>query len=183
MTAIHCLQIVLLLIAVAAAYHFIYEGILAPSFRLSLRFKLFALRDRVRELKMIHGDQLDSAAFGYLQDSVNTGIRILPDFTFGTLAQAKELLKNHPELRNRLAERDRLLESCRVPEVSQIWKQASGIMEQALFVNSGGWLIYVVPVGLVAAFFGFISSGVKKLLLMPQEQIDQIASIPHTAVA
>jgi hypothetical protein len=35
-----------------AALHFVYESILAPSLRLSLRFTLFALRDEVRQLKI-----------------------------------------------------------------------------------------------------------------------------------
>jgi hypothetical protein len=42
-----------------ALAHFIYESILAPSWRLSLRFRLFSLRDEVRALEADCRDGLD----------------------------------------------------------------------------------------------------------------------------
>jgi hypothetical protein len=61
---------ILYLIALAAL-HFVYESILAPSFRLSLRFKLFVLRDEVRQLKIDCASSLNDRHFDFLQDSIN----------------------------------------------------------------------------------------------------------------
>jgi hypothetical protein len=40
-------------------FHFVYESILAPSFRLSLRFRLFVLGDEVRKLKIECAESLN----------------------------------------------------------------------------------------------------------------------------
>jgi hypothetical protein len=65
--------IVLLALAV---FHFVHESILAPSFRLSLRFRLFVLRDEVRQLKIECAESLNDEHFVFLQDSINGLISI-----------------------------------------------------------------------------------------------------------
>jgi len=52
------MEIAIIVLAGLAVYHFVYEGILAPSFRLKLRFELFELRDELRKLKISHAEDL-----------------------------------------------------------------------------------------------------------------------------
>ncbi|MGH8330614.1 MAG: hypothetical protein ACRER3_22985, partial [Pseudomonas fluorescens] len=55
-----------------AFVHFVFESILAPSFRLKLRFEIFALRDELRLLKIECESSLHDKHFEYLQSSLNT---------------------------------------------------------------------------------------------------------------
>ena len=55
--------------------HFIYESIILPSIRLSLRFKLFALRDQLRRMVM-QGTASDEV-FRIQQSSINNAINML----------------------------------------------------------------------------------------------------------
>ena len=61
----------ILVLLALAVFHFVYESILAPSLRLSLRFRLFALRDEARQLKIECVDSLNDAHCVFLQASIN----------------------------------------------------------------------------------------------------------------
>src|SRR5947208_1510809 len=57
--------------ALLALGHFVYEGIVAPTWLLHERFKLFALRDELRRLKIARRDGLAAKHFDYLQGAIN----------------------------------------------------------------------------------------------------------------
>src|SRR5687767_577256 len=82
--------------------HFVYESIIAPSLRLSLRYKLFALRDEIRELKMAYGNLFADRHFHYMQDSLNALLSVLDRFDLAALIAVGRELKQDPELRKRV---------------------------------------------------------------------------------
>jgi hypothetical protein len=143
--------------------HFIYESILAPSFRLHLRFQLFRLRDELRNLK-IDRTGLDDRHFYYLQDSINTLIANLARFDAATLARIEAELRRNSGLRQRSTARSKVMDDCDVAEARLIRRKCNQIGAAALVVNSGGWAIYVVPVLFVLAGFSELKRRIKAVL-------------------
>lgn len=134
----------------AALFHFIYESILAPSFRLELRFELFKLRDEVRLLKI---DNLSSNAnepefvdrhYGYLQDSINSLISILCRYDLAAIWTITSQINRDEALRERVAARARLLDNCELPTVLSMRKRQLDIAGKALAVNSGPMLLLLL---------------------------------------
>lgn len=98
-----------------ALVHFIYESILAPSWRLRLRFRLFALRDELRALKGECRGLLDDEHFAYLQDSINTMIAMLHRYDVAAVAAAELRYRRDPEFRRCVEIRTAILDHHSAP--------------------------------------------------------------------
>lgn len=126
-------------------FHFIYDAIIAPSLRFELRLSLFELRDRIRMLKILHGNQFDDKLYFHLQDAVNKQILLLHNINVVGLVQAYKLVANNRELANRLRDLERMVEDCEIEEIKQMHNyQLPKAFGKALAANSGGWMVYVV---------------------------------------
>jgi hypothetical protein len=169
----------LVAILVAALYHFIYESILAPSWRLKLRFELFVLRDKVRALKVDHGVAFQDKHYHYLQDSINTLLSLLARFDLATLGRIEAEMKRNPELQQQSDERSQVLDDCDLEDAKLIRYASLRIAIAALAVNSGGWFIYVLPplslaLGLKRYFSSF-RQRIKAVVAIPQSEINKFA--------
>lgn len=167
---------------VFALWHFVCEAILAPSLRLKLRFDLFILRDRVRELKIENAHAFRDKHFHYLQDSINTLLALLARFDIATMERIESEMKRNPELQKRAEERSRTLDDCTLEEANKIRYQTLRLASVALALNSGGWFLYVVPpLAIVAMWFGlssYVSSfkrRIKAIIAIPQSELDKVA--------
>lgn len=161
-------------------FHFIYDGILAPSFRFELRLQLFQIRDRIRMLKILHGDQLDDKLYFHMQDSVNKQIRLLHNINVVGVIQAFRMAAKNKELAARLAEIEKLVSECEINEIKELFYfKVPGKFGLALATNSGGWSIYVVAflvpfivISMVCVFAGvWIRNLVNKILEMPDDAL------------
>lgn len=161
--------------AVLAFFHFVYESILAPSWRLSIRYKLFALRDELRMLKIEHGELLDDKHFHYLQDSINATIFVLPKIEVVTVAHIKEEIEKDAHLKQRLANRQKILDDCAIKEVIEIRKKTVHLAIESLAANCGGWMIYIIPfMGLVSVYKS-VERRTKALISMSERDLRHIA--------
>ena len=136
---------VILGFALLALFHFIYEGILAPSFRMKLRFDLCALRDELNRLKRDSGAAFDDERFCHLHDSLTALIATLHRFDVSTLLAVSQEIGRNPELREKVERRERMLDTCGVPELRDLRRRSLVIATRALAVNHGGWCIYGIP--------------------------------------
>jgi hypothetical protein len=155
-----------------AAFHVIYEMILAPSFRHILRFRLFAIRDRLRMLKFEHGHQLDAEVFGYVDESVTWQMNNQHRMNLSLLI---DLPKIAEELRKDVDERLALMSRCQLPEFVQIRRDASKALMMAFVTNFGAWFIYIIPIALLVGCYDMIKEVVKKLLVMPERDLNKVA--------
>src|ERR1700736_3495947 len=105
---------IVILIALAAL-HFVYESILAPSFRLSQRFRLFVLRDEVRQLKIECAQSWNDEHLVILQDSIKGLISMLHRFDMASLLGLEFESRKDPEFLKQAEERSRVLDDCKVP--------------------------------------------------------------------
>lgn len=170
---------IVLALAALAAFHWIYESILAPSFRLNLRFRLFALRDELRSLKMDLDTDLKDKHFDYLQDSINALISMLSRFDLGTLHAITKELERNPELMSKIEARTKILDDCNIPHARDVRRKSVQIASQALLVNSGGFMPYTLPIVLAVAGVAAIRSQykrqIKNLLSVPGTELQRVA--------
>lgn len=164
---------VILLLALA---HFIYESILAPSFRLEIRYQAFALRDDLRLLKMELGDALDDKHYEYLQDSINTIISNLARFDAVTLGLSERVYNRDPEFRKRVDERARFLEDCAIPEVGTLRRRNIALAEKAILVNSGMLVAPLVPFVLMGVGFSAVKQRIRKLASLSEPDFHKVGS-------
>lgn len=144
------MTITIIVLLALAVFHFVYESILAPSFRLSLRFRLFVLRDEVRQLKIECAQSLNGEHLVLLQDSINGLISMLHRFDMASLLGVEFESRKDPEFLKQAEERSRMLDDCKIPRVREIRKQALKIVTEALCVNSGAWVVLFFAPWIVA---------------------------------
>lgn len=173
--------------ACAALCHFVYESILAPSFRLELRFELFRLRDEVRLLKINNllsktsEPEFVDGHYGYLQDSINSLICILYRYDLAAIWTITGQIHRDEALRQRVEARARLLDDCELPAVLSVRKRQLDIAAKALAVNSGPMLLLLLAPALALSGYkavgGKIRGEIKTSLTVPGTDLKRC--IPH----
>jgi hypothetical protein len=160
----------------AALLHWIYEGIILPSLRLSLRYRLFALRDRLREVKSKNNETVSDDVFRYLQGTINNGIALLP-FTDFRVIGAAEAIEKDESLRTRIQKREDAISRCQISEIKEIVTEINDVWWTAFISNTAGLAAYVIPLLFIWHFWTNISGSIKKLVLVPEREIEK--AIPY----
>lgn len=152
--------LILILIAVSIAI-FIYESIILPSIRLKIRYKLFALRDKLRTLK-VEREDFEDLPFKYAQESMNMALAYLRHFDIASFIEAERFFKQHPAIYKKATKRCEVLDSCKIEEFQVIRHQYIGTLVLASAANSFGllvlFLITIVPVIIIFKWFKVIKS-------------------------
>lgn len=146
-------------------FHFWWDAIIAPSARMELRYELFRMRDELRRLKIDHPQELDDEVFDTFQHILNKEIRFLHQATIGALFLAYRKYKDDPSIEENFQRFEKLIDESQFEEIKNIDENSAVVTGVALVVNSGGWLIYVIPALLLAVSFGTIQMIAKKLLV------------------
>lgn len=167
--------IIVYYLVVVAAFHFIWEGIMLPSIRLRLRYKLFAVRDRLRWLKSEQRDDCPEEVFQYLQSAINTGLNLIHRTDLSLLLSARQTFDRDQKLRDRIEKREQMLADCVCDEVREIDRDIAAIARDAFLANSGAWFIYLVPIAIVALSFAALTDTIKKILATPEGEIEKFA--------
>lgn len=139
------MAILIFSIIILSFYHFIYEVIVLPTLRLEIRYKLFNLRDRLRTLKIKNKDNIPSVVFDHLNQSINSSINHLPYFKVSLLIEAKREFEINKSLQEKVEKRVRLVDSCQVEEIQKISQDTIKYSMNAFIVNTGSWVIYLLP--------------------------------------
>lgn len=162
------METIILIVLGLAAWHFVCEGIVAPTLRMILRFDLFAARDRLRRIKIQEGDSFNDEAFGILNESLNTCIQNIGSFTLSLIAKANHDFDSNPELRAKVESRQALISQCS-EEVQQLMSQTTRLYIRAIIINSFGWAPYIVPVILTIWLWKNLKALTKAIVVIPEE--------------
>ena len=172
------MSILIYIILSLALLHFIYQGIILPSFRLKYRYKIFSMRDNLRRLKFERDNEIDDKLFEYLQTSLNITLNILYRIDFSLLVKAKSIYEHNEKFRNNIERRakyiDGLFDKCDVTEIIEIRKKYLELLEQVLLANSGALLIYLVPIGLLALSWNWFTEFIKRLSAIEEKEVEII---------
>jgi len=96
--------LIFLILGLYALLHFILESIVAPSVRFNIRLDLFAMRDKLRLLK-INDPEIGDEVFGVLQDGINGAIKYLYDIDIPFLLHCDVLVNRDPQLKESVEKR------------------------------------------------------------------------------
>lgn len=162
-------------ILVLSLWHFVYEGILAPSYRLHLRNELFSLRDELRKLKIEgHVTEADAKVFEFVHAGINAFLGRLPELTFSAQQHARHELQNNENWREKVEKRLELINACQNEEVRSIFERACSTAAKAFLINSGGWIVYVVPAVMCLLFYKSFKHLVSELVAAPPAIADRL---------
>ncbi len=164
-----------------AFLHFVYEGILVPSFRLKLRFELFKLRDQLRNLKANHSEVVPDDIFRSLQNGINNSLKLLPRTDVVTVLNAHRKIANDPKLSQLRDKQFRKFNENLNEHTRPIFEQCSRLFLLTVFVNNGMLALYLLPVFLFLLICLFIGSKALRsltkfmdIVFMPENQVDNI---------
>ena len=161
-------------LAFASLWHFVYEAILLPSIRQNLRHKIFALRDRLRAFKAENPAQCSDETFGLMDEQLSWLIHNLPKITFSLVSQSERLLKRNAELRDEVAQRVKILKGCQLNEYVEIRKEAAELTMRTLAYNSGGWIVYLVPIVYPVLWWDKLSKRAQRATSLPVHEFDHM---------
>lgn len=162
------MEYLVILLIVLAFLHFIYEGIIAPSLRLSLRNELFEIRDTLRRENERGLSPADHEAFKIVHDGVSSFLNRVPQMTIHRMVMIKNLYTQDEALRKRAEERIRKINECGNTPIKEALKDANCVLDKALLVNMGAWFLYLVPLLVLMAM---LQSVVKKASDLTEEAI------------
>ncbi|UCE59291.1 MAG: hypothetical protein JSU63_17840 [Phycisphaerales bacterium] len=162
--------ILILVLIVLALWHFVCDGIMAPSLRLRVRYKLFAIRDSLRALQS-RDSEIGSGVFRMLHENINTAIELVPALSVSLIVKAEQRFREDPELREWVDARVKILDSCPIEEVHVIRDRMNTLVRDALFINAAGWLIWLVP---IAGIFHLVRS-IPKVVVLPIQKLQDVA--------
>lgn len=171
---------VIIFLCIGATLHFVYESIVAPTLRIEQRFRLFAIRDRLRSLKARLGDELDPRVFHELQDSINIQINVVELFSLVSLMQARARLRENKDLGKKVKARLDLIEACTVPEVKEIADECLQVAMCTSLINSAGWAFYIVPLIYCRKAMTWLSTRLKAIVLMREGELPRVLRVRRT---
>jgi hypothetical protein len=171
------------LVIVAGLYcvlHFIWESIIAPSVRLTIRFELFALRDRLRSLKIAQKELTDDA-FHSVEDGIHSALHVLYDIDLPLLLHIKSAINKDDKLQERIKRRQAVVSESGCDELHEIMNKVQAIVEKTAVINTGWLILYIFPIGFVAIFCrrSFLSP-IAKLLYAPKSEVGRL--VPESSV-
>lgn len=160
---------------ILSVMHIVYENVMLPTVRLNYKYKLFALRDRLRWSQYNNTDDSLSDVFNYLQGATNNMILLLPNIDGYLLFKTREVFKKDPSLRDKVNKIISTFDHCNSDEVQSIRNSISNIFESMLLFNSGGMFFYVLPIFFIIAFLEKFKSWLSQTMFVPEEEISRIA--------
>lgn len=170
------MDIAIIILAVLAFGHFIYEGIIAPSLRMKLRNDMFELRDELRHLHT-NNDRCTREAFDIAHAGINQYINRLHGVTIGLMLEFREAYRD-TNFREEVERRKKTLDACESPELKSICSRANSKIESAFLINTGMLFLYVVPLALAALCLSAVTSKIHRfsvrLLATPEARTDKL---------
>ncbi|WP_368647982.1 hypothetical protein [Castellaniella ginsengisoli] len=159
---------------VIATWHFIYEGIIAPSIRLHLRNELFKLRDELRAEKNKDLTAEDEAAFWFVHDGINNFLNRLSGLTIERSRRLYHEYINDQEARTTLDNHMQKVMSVENSAIRSVFDRTNHVIHKAMLTNAGGWFIYIIPLAIVMALAGSIARAAKGMLLTPTAALEKL---------
>ncbi len=171
-----------------AIWHFIWEGMLLPTIRMHLRYKLFNLRDQIRNLKYEMNDDFDSKTFHEVQHYINASINLLPVISPFLLFESMRRYSDDDQFRSRIEATLHALKAIDNADIEKVLTQTTKLTLQALLYNMGGWIPYAAPFLPIILLVKYLNRSTKRLtksistlLSTPENELKRIR--PHSDLA
>lgn len=162
-----------------ALAHFIYEGILAPSIRMKLRYDLYEVRDELRAAWTDNESGLTEDAYMLLQHEINSAIVHLGDLGLSVLIEASRALKK-TEIAERVDRCKKIRNSCHSERYISLRSRYKHAVAMAWMVNSVGLFAWIVPAAFLAATWKWCRRLAARVFLLPDDAIGSFRRSSHS---
>jgi hypothetical protein len=124
--------------------HYVYQSMIAPSLRDVLRA---SLRQLGRQLRLLEaGSPASSPGFGDLHESHERLLDALDRISLVALLEVDRDLRGNPALRQQVTARSAFFDRPGLGELGHIRTRTLRIAMQAIAVNNGGAIFWILPV-------------------------------------
>lgn len=166
---------IIFFVVVLSLIIFIIESIILPSIRLKLRYRLFEIRDRLRNHAAANPGEISTIEFRYLEGMINVSIGFLKHFSLIDFLIARRRLRNHKDWMNVIDKRKLKVFESENPFVREIFRDVSNVASSAVIINSAVLIIaIIIPLFIVVSLLRNINKLRKKL----NEGISSILILP-----
>lgn len=172
-----------IIFGVLAMLNFVLDGIIAPTLRLSLRYQLFELRDKLRNARIKYGQQLDSETYRFLENGLSRTINRLANISPSMVYEAHRFVESHEDIKREVERIATKIDRSPIQEVREIAKEQSSLFAKAMVCNSIGWSIYIVPIIFVAVFFKQCAGILGNLIFLPEREMNRFLPPESLATA
>lgn len=162
----------ILILTCLAMMHFIYESIILPSIRLSLRFKLFALRDQLRS--MVMQGTASNEVFRIQQSSINNAINMLSWADQAMISRFERQLRDDEAMRKRVEKRVKIVEDYDSEEFQRVVRETSAVFQNAVIANMGAWFVYIVPIGVFFLCLNRLKCLAREMVSIPEGELGKV---------
>lgn len=166
------MEILILAFLILVLFHFIYEYIIAPTLRRNLSFKLFKLRDELRNLAIESEDNINKEVYTYLQNTINNTIKFVDILDFRILYNMKEIIEHDGKLQKMIKKYNEMFEKNATDEMRYIRERKLFVVKEIILVNTFGMFVYIIPIIFLCVMYD-------KIKLW----ISTFASVPDTPVS
>lgn len=177
---INLLTYTIIICAILAIFHFIYDGIIAPTIRISLKNKLFSIKNellRLEERKDLTNNERKSLK--YVIASTEILIKKMNNITISEFVKVKSSLNDSSLLHKEASGKIDFITKYSCPETIKAFDQSAEIFVRALIVNSGGWLIYIIPIYVILKPFKILSKKLNKVFSI-SDRVDLVKEFSLT---
>ena len=155
------LEIAFIVLAILAAFHFIYDGIIAPEIRHRLTFRLMCLQDRLHRLRY-ESPEVCPEAVARLLAAVDTWRAGVEHLHFFTLARAAGKYRHDAAFRARVDHAVKVCDACQHADFRAVDRELLAIAQQVVLINSAavtGWLaVFTAPFLIIAFVFARVTA-------------------------
>jgi hypothetical protein len=167
--------------------NFLYEGAIAPSLRLMLKYELFKIRDQLRCIKDTKESGFSEEIYLHLQSSLNNLIRFLPTINILSIAKAEKTCNEDEALRQDIQKITRMFEDCKSENVQKMRSKIRKVFILATVVNNGMLLMYSLPIFVLSVFAKEFVKGLftafQNLLYIPENEFGRVVHVRSKIVA
>ena len=165
----------LIAIIVIGIAHALYNSCVLPSIQRTLRYQMFAYRDELRKLKIIHENKFSNKLFNQMQESANVFVSVnscldielmIRVFAHIKKSGERELTRKSKSFKKELAE-------CHIQEVIELEKNMGNLYKRQFILNSLSGLIGVLSIGYVVNSLGRLSLFVR----LPEKRAEEISHL------
>lgn len=168
------MKILFLFLFGMAVWHFVYEGIVAPTLRMHLRNRLFSLRDELRRINpnTLSGD--DRIAYWFVHNGINNFLNRLPNITIHALKKLERQYQSDAEGMAAINDHLKRVTEASNKDIVDIFGKTNRVIGEAMLVNAGATFIYVIPLAIVVMFARSIQVCVSRLIIAPPRDIERV---------
>ena len=132
---------------VVAVLYYVYFSIVLPTIIMDLKFRLYAIRDQLRSLK-IQGGEVSDHIFHQQQEIINNAINIVSIYDIGFVFFVRQTVNRDTDLKQEIQAKEKILAKARRKNTSldKINKEVFSILLKALIYNSLPFLIVAFPI-------------------------------------